>query len=102
MNYFMDPYRPIEKSESTIHPNIQNLSAHFSCHRFRPLIRQEQLVADALLEERLLKWPITRLVEEGYAILNLIGFWSEQTHFGRPIAVFALGPGVSLGWNRFE
>lgn len=66
------------------------------------MIRQEQLAADALLEERLTKWSIARLIEEGYAIVDLNGFWSEQTHFGRPIAIFALGPGVSLGWNRFE
>ncbi|KAG9037134.1 hypothetical protein FRB95_006688 [Tulasnella sp. JGI-2019a] len=70
--------------------------------KFRPLIRLEQLAADAVLEERLNEWPVERLQEEGYAILKLKAFWSQHKHFGRPVAVFTMGPGVILPMHNFE
>ncbi|KIO30452.1 hypothetical protein M407DRAFT_224414 [Tulasnella calospora MUT 4182] len=70
--------------------------------RFLPLIKLEQLASDAVLEERLREWSKERLIEEGYRIAGLSGFWQKATFFGRPVAVFSLGPGEKFGWNRFE
>ncbi|KAG8935227.1 hypothetical protein FRC01_005483 [Tulasnella sp. 417] len=70
--------------------------------KFLPLIQLEQLANDAVLKERLREWSEERLIEEGYRITGLSGFWQTATFFGRPVAVFSLGPGEKFGWNRFE
>ncbi|KAG9040991.1 hypothetical protein FS837_012861, partial [Tulasnella sp. UAMH 9824] len=79
------------------HAEIKNYQS-----RFLPLIQLEQLASDAVLKERLEEWSDERLIEEGYRIVGLSGFWQTATFFGRPVAVFSLGPGEKLGWNRFE
>jgi hypothetical protein len=68
---------------------------------FEPLLLQEQQEEESVLEERK-QWPIEKLKEEGYCLTDLYAFWLDATQFGRPVAEFSLGPGVSLGWHRFE
>ncbi|KAG8870807.1 hypothetical protein FRB97_009338 [Tulasnella sp. 331] len=93
--------KPLLRKFSSGEPDDDAIQAHRD--KYKPLILQEQLAADAVLEERLTKWPIKKLQEEGYAILDLMAFWSSHNHFGRPVAVFSLGPGINLPpVHRFE
>ncbi|KAG9019438.1 hypothetical protein FRB90_002261 [Tulasnella sp. 427] len=70
--------------------------------RYLPLIHLEQLASDAVLKQRIEEWSAERLVQEGYRIGGLGGFWQTATFFGRPVAVLALGPGTKFEWHRFE
>jgi hypothetical protein len=71
-------------------------------HRFLPLIEAEQKEEEAIIQERLSSWSIQRLRSEGYCLTDMAAYWMEQTHFGRPVAAFSLGPGVVLPAHRFE
>lgn len=68
---------------------------------FRPLLAAEQASEESLIQERLRR-PVAELQEEGYCVLGLSAFWLEATQFGLPVAVFSLGPGVTLGATHFE
>ncbi|KAF7966306.1 hypothetical protein HWV62_39203 [Athelia sp. TMB] len=70
--------------------------------KFLPLLRAEQDADEALLKERLARWPLARLREEGYCLTGLSAFWLDAPHFGRPVAAFALGPGRALPEHRFD
>ena len=70
--------------------------------RFLPLLRAEQDEDEALLKERLSNWSVARLKEEGYCLTGMSAYWLDATHFGRPVASFALGPGLALPEHRFE
>ena len=75
----------------------------FCISRFLPLIAAEQAEDEAVLKERLSSWSLPRLQKEGYCITEMYAFWQEATKFGRPVATFSLGPGVSLpAGHRFE
>ena len=69
--------------------------------RFDPLLIQEQSVEDKAYRERLREWPLEKLVDEGYCLTQLSGFWLDATQFGKPLAAFSLGPGKVLGLNHF-
>ena len=43
-----------------------------------------------------------KLQEEGYCLTGLSAFWLSETHFGRPVASFMVGPGVALGQHLFR
>ncbi|KAH9993020.1 AAA domain-containing protein [Russula vinacea] len=68
--------------------------------RFLPLLELEQAEEEKEMRERLAKWPIKKLCDEGYCITGMSGFWLDSK-FGR-IAAFGLGPGVALPDNMFE
>ncbi|KII90282.1 hypothetical protein PLICRDRAFT_40479 [Plicaturopsis crispa FD-325 SS-3] len=70
--------------------------------RFMSLLDAEQAEDEAVLKERLSSWSIDRLRAEGYALTGLSAFWMDATQFGRPVASFLLGPGISLPDHRFE
>ncbi|KDQ17106.1 hypothetical protein BOTBODRAFT_106235 [Botryobasidium botryosum FD-172 SS1] len=69
---------------------------------FEPLLAAEQVENETVIRERLSQWDISRLVEAGYCLLGLRGFWEQATDFGRPVASFSCGPGEVLKWHRFE
>ncbi|KAF8627603.1 hypothetical protein AX17_006174 [Amanita inopinata Kibby_2008] len=69
---------------------------------FLPLLAAEQAEEEAVLKERLSGWPLDRLHEEGYCLTGVSAYWLQATQFGRPVASFALGPGVVLPDHRFE
>ncbi|CAL1698014.1 unnamed protein product [Somion occarium] len=69
---------------------------------FLPLLAAEQAEDEEVLKERLSSWSEERLKQEGYCITGLSAFWLENNHFGRPVASFALGPGITLPEHRFE
>ncbi|THU97878.1 P-loop containing nucleoside triphosphate hydrolase protein [Dendrothele bispora CBS 962.96] len=69
--------------------------------RFLPLIEEEQQQEEMVLRERLGTWPLARLREEGYTLTGLSAYWLEQTQYGKPVACFQLGPGLSLPEHRF-
>ena len=71
----------------------------FFC-RFLPLLALERAEEERELRERLAKWPLKRLCNEGYCITGMSGFWLD-TKFGH-IAAFNLGPGIALPDNKFE
>ncbi|KAF8064109.1 P-loop containing nucleoside triphosphate hydrolase protein [Lyophyllum atratum] len=70
--------------------------------RFLKLLAAEQADAEAVLQERLSSWTLNRLKEEGYCLTDLSAYWLQENQFGRPIASFALGPGLALPDHRFE
>ncbi|KAJ6570724.1 P-loop containing nucleoside triphosphate hydrolase protein [Mycena sp. CBHHK59/15] len=70
--------------------------------RFLAMLEAEQQEDEAVLKERLSTWSLTRLQEEGYCLTSLSAFWLEENQFGRPVASFLLGPGLSLPEHRFE
>jgi hypothetical protein len=71
-------------------------------YRFLPLLDAEQDEDEAVLKERLSSWTLDRLREEGYCLTGMAAFWLEKPQFGRPVASFLLGPGISLPEHRFE
>ncbi|TCD69007.1 hypothetical protein EIP91_009229 [Steccherinum ochraceum] len=56
----------------------------------------EQAEDEAVLRDRLSSWSVNRLKEEGYCITGLAAYWQEKRQFGRPVAAFSLGPGITL------
>ncbi|KAF8216269.1 P-loop containing nucleoside triphosphate hydrolase protein [Mycena galopus ATCC 62051] len=71
--------------------------------RFLAMLEAEQQEDEAALKERLSTWSLTRLQEEGYCLTGLSAFWLEENRFGRPVASFLLGPGITLPVDhRFE
>jgi hypothetical protein len=52
------------------------------------------------MRDRLAKWPLKRLRDEGYCITGMSAFWLDPK-FGY-VAAFSLGPGVVLPDNKFE
>ncbi|KAH0579749.1 hypothetical protein H2248_002586 [Termitomyces sp. 'cryptogamus'] len=70
--------------------------------RFLKLLAAEQEEAEAILKERLSTWSLDRLKEEGYCLTNLSAYWLQENQFGRPVASFALGPGLALPDHKFE
>ncbi|KAH9052013.1 hypothetical protein EDB83DRAFT_1204435 [Lactarius deliciosus] len=77
-------------------PEVRSLE--FS--RFLPLLELEQAEEEKELRERLAKWPLKRLRDEGYCITGMSAFWLDSK-YGH-VASFALGPGVALPDNKFE
>lgn len=71
-------------------------------NRFLPLLEAEQIEDEAVLKERLSNWSLARLREEGYCLTDMAAFWLDAPQFGRPVASFALGPGLALPEHRFE
>lgn len=71
-------------------------------NRFLALLAAEQEEDEAVLKERLSSWSLNRLKEEGYCLTDLSAFWLQANQFGRPVASFSLGPGLSLPEHRFE
>lgn len=69
---------------------------------FLSLINAEQEEDEAVLRERLTNWNLSRLKEEGYCITEMSAYWLEANQFGRPVALFDLGPGLTLPAHRFE
>ncbi|KAG6902936.1 hypothetical protein C0995_009328 [Termitomyces sp. Mi166 len=69
---------------------------------FLKLLTAEQEEAEASLKERLSTWSLDRLKEEGYCLTNLSAYWLQENQFGRPVASFALGPGLALPDHKFE
>ncbi|KAG5646157.1 hypothetical protein DXG03_004210 [Asterophora parasitica] len=70
--------------------------------RFMDLLSAEQAEAEAIVQERLSTWTLDRLQEEGYCLTELSAYWLQENQFGRPVASFALGPGLALPDHRFE
>ncbi|KAJ7058102.1 P-loop containing nucleoside triphosphate hydrolase protein [Mycena amicta] len=66
------------------------------------MITLEQKESETILFERLSTWSLPRLKEEGYCLTGLSAFWLEENRFSRPVAIFLLGPGISLPEHRFE
>lgn len=66
------------------------------------MLDAEQAEDEAVLKERLSSWSLGRLKEEGYCLAGMAAFWLETTQFGRPVASFLLGPGLTLPDHRFE
>jgi hypothetical protein len=75
------------------------LDSHLSS-RFLPLLELEQAEEEKEVRERLAKWPLKKLCDEGYCITEMSAFWLDSK-YGH-VASFALGPGVALPDNKFE
>jgi hypothetical protein len=69
---------------------------------FLPLLASEQSKDEQVLKDRLASWPLDRLKEYGYTLTGLSAFWLEANQFGRPVASFAMGPGIVLPDHQFE
>jgi hypothetical protein len=68
--------------------------------RFLPLLELELAEEEKEMRERLAKWPLKKLCNEGYCITGMSAFWIDSK-YGR-IAAFSLGPGFALPDNKFE
>jgi hypothetical protein len=68
--------------------------------RFLPLLELELAEEEKEMRERLAKWPVQKLCDEGYCITGLSAYWLDSKS-GR-IAAFNLGPGLALPDNKFE
>ena len=71
-------------------------------YRFLHLIRLEEAEEAAALNHRLSTWGIPRLEREGYCMTGLYACWLEENRFGKPVASFALGPGIILPDSKLE
>ena len=70
---------------------------------FRPLLEAEPKEDEAVLRERLASWPLEKLQDEGYCMTEMQAFWQTKYRHGKPVAVFQLGPGITLpAHHRFE
>lgn len=69
-------------------------------NRFMPLLELEQAEEEKDMRDRLAKWPLKKLCNEGYCITGMSAFWLDSK-YGH-VASFALGPGVALPDNKFE
>lgn len=71
--------------------------------RFLRLILLEEAADEDILRHRLATWSVQRLEAEGYCITEMYAYWKDENQFGRPMATFVLGPGVTLPLeNKFE
>ena len=70
--------------------------------RFLRLIALEEAEDEALLRHRLATWSIKRLEDEEYCLTGLSAYWMQANQFGRPVATFLLGPGITLPENKIE
>ncbi|KAF9460474.1 P-loop containing nucleoside triphosphate hydrolase protein [Collybia nuda] len=70
--------------------------------RFLGLLDAEQVEDEAILKERLSSWSLGRLRAEGYCLTGLSAYWLQANQFGRPVASFLLGPGMTLPEHRFD
>ncbi|KAL0952306.1 hypothetical protein HGRIS_006594 [Hohenbuehelia grisea] len=69
---------------------------------FLPLLTAEQAEDEQVLNNRLSTWGLDRLKAEGYTLTDLTAYWLNANQFGRPVASFLLGPGLSLPDHRFD
>ena len=70
--------------------------------RFLKLIALEEAEDEALLRHRLATWSVKRLEAEGYCVTGMSAYWMQANQFGRPVATFLLGPGITLPENKIE
>ena len=76
--------------------------ANIPSFSFLDMIKAEQDEDEAVLRDRLSSWSLERLKQEGYCITGMSAYWTERNRIGRPVAVFALGPGITLPEHQFE
>ena len=72
------------------------------CTRFLRLIFLEETEDEAVLRHRLATWSVERLEAEGYCLTGMSAYWMQANQFGRPVATFLLGPGITLPENKLE
>ncbi|TRM69680.1 P-loop containing nucleoside triphosphate hydrolase protein, partial [Schizophyllum amplum] len=70
--------------------------------RFLPMLAAEQEEEQKLVRERLATWPLAKLTGEGYCLQGMSAYWLEADLFGRPVASFTMGPGMTLPEHKFE
>ncbi|KAF8990245.1 P-loop containing nucleoside triphosphate hydrolase protein [Cyathus striatus] len=87
----------VAQSGEIYHDAIKEYKEHFL-----GLLKAEEAVDEAELKERLSTWGMKRLREEGYCVTDLRAYWLKANQFGRPVASFDLGTGVTLPDHRFE
>jgi len=66
---------------------------------FMPSIDGEEKAGDREIIARLESWPLEKLKLEGYCLTDVVALWTKAVSFGRPVAVFQLGPGICLPEN---
>ncbi|TFK48338.1 P-loop containing nucleoside triphosphate hydrolase protein [Heliocybe sulcata] len=94
----VDPDHEQNGPQNPFYTQIQAYNDHFL-----PLLDAERRESEAVIKERLSNWSLERLKQEGYCLTELSAFWLQGTQFGRPVASFTLGPGISLPeGHRFE
>ena len=54
-----------------------------------------------MVKERLSSWSVERLKKEGYCLTDMHAFWLANTHLGRAVARFRMGPGIRLPHHSF-
>ena len=70
--------------------------------RFLRLITLEETEDEAVLQHRLATWSVEKLEAEGYCLTGMSAYWMQADQFGRPVATFFLGPGITLPENKLE
>ncbi|PPQ98679.1 hypothetical protein CVT24_003306 [Panaeolus cyanescens] len=70
--------------------------------QFLELLSLEEAEDEAVLRERLSTWSLHRLQLEGYCLTAMSAYWLQENQFGRPVATFARGPGVTLPEHKLE
>ena len=63
----------------------------------------EKQESDRVIQERLSKWSLKRLQDEGYCLAPLSGFWTKGalSRDGKRIAALTTDVGKELGFHRF-
>ncbi|KAI0341280.1 P-loop containing nucleoside triphosphate hydrolase protein [Trametopsis cervina] len=85
----MPTFDPIKEGE----PYFEEVMAYTD--HFVPMLEAEQAEDEAVLRERLRK-PVQKLEAEGYCIREMNAYWLEAPKEGKHVAVFRLGPGITL------
>jgi hypothetical protein len=81
---------------------VRHLRMNKTNSRYLSLLAAEQAEDEAILKRRLSTWSVGRLKKEGYCLTGLSAYWLQANQFGRPVAAFLLGPGITLPEHRFE
>ena len=66
------------------------------------MLELEEAIEKEEIKKRLEMMSLQKLQEEGYCLTGLSAFWLSESHFGRPVASFMVGPGVALPTHLFR
>ncbi|KAF8512101.1 P-loop containing nucleoside triphosphate hydrolase protein [Hysterangium stoloniferum] len=87
----------IEDVPNPWHEAVQNYKL-----RFLDLLKAEEEEERKLINSRLAEWPLDKLQKNGYCLTGLSAFWLDAPQFGKRVAAFTKGPGVTLPYHRFD
>ena len=91
-----NPRKKFIKPSNKLYKPVNDYVQHWT-----NLIKLEQSASQQKFNNKLEKWPVDKLKEEGYVVTNLSGYYTRKM-YGKHSALFQLSPGEQLPYNRFR